>query len=105
MKTETGSYGASIAEYQPREIAFDYEAYLQTDAWREKREYVLEWADHRCQVCNSPHDLVVHHRTYERIGHEDLADLTVLCSECHDFFHMGGRISGLYGIDGEGIVV
>ena len=65
-----------------------------------------EWADYRCQVCNSPHDLHVHHRTYERVGHEDPADLTVLCMWCHDLFHMGGRISGLHGrLDLEGIVV
>jgi 5-methylcytosine-specific restriction endonuclease McrA len=78
------------------EVRFDYESYLRTDAWRERREIALEWACHQCQVCNSPHDLVVHHRTYERIGHEDPADLTVLCSGCHDLFHAGGRISGLY---------
>ena len=75
---------------------FDYHLYLQSEAWQRRREIALTWADHACQVCNSPHDLVVHHRTYERVGCDDPADLTVLCSYCHDLFHAGGRISGLY---------
>lgn len=79
-----------------RAPSIDYDAYLQSAAWQERREVALVWADHCCQVCNSPHDLVVHHRTYERLGHEDPADLTVLCFECHDLFHAGGRVVGLY---------
>lgn len=81
-----------------------YEAYLISPEWRQKRALALQWADDRCQVCNSPHDLQVHHRTYERVGNEDLADLTVLCLECHDLFHMGGRILGL-AAEEEGLVV
>lgn len=75
---------------------FDYEAYLASGHWAELRDHALHLACHACQVCNSPHDLVVHHRTYERIGNEDIADLTVLCSECHDLFHAGGRVLGLH---------
>jgi hypothetical protein len=29
----------------------------------------------------------VHHRTYERIGHEKLSDLCLLCGPCHRLFH------------------
>ena len=88
------------------EARFDYEAYLKSDEWASRREFILEWADYRCQVCNSPHDLHVHHRAYERVGHEDPADLTVLCMWCHDLFHMGGRIYSLYGrMDLKGVVV
>ncbi len=67
---------------------FDYQAYLKSDEWKQTREEALEWACHRCQLCNSPDRLHVHHRTYERIGCEDLADLTVLCSGCHDRHHL-----------------
>jgi 5-methylcytosine-specific restriction endonuclease McrA len=38
-------------------------------------------------VCNATTSLDVHHRTYERFGHEDVDDLTVLCRTCHDLFH------------------
>jgi 5-methylcytosine-specific restriction endonuclease McrA len=27
--------------------------------------------------------LQVHHRTYERLGHEQAGDLTALCANCH----------------------
>lgn len=64
-----------------------YEEYLLTPEWQEKRKQVLDHAKHRCQICNSSESLNVHHRTYERRGNEDLADLTVLCKNCHSQFH------------------
>jgi hypothetical protein len=63
-----------------------YQQYLQTDHWKEVRRMALEWAGYKCQVCNSPHELDVHHRTYERKGRERLQDLTVLCRSCHQLF-------------------
>jgi 5-methylcytosine-specific restriction endonuclease McrA len=65
----------------------EYRAYLQSEEWAAKRDAALERAEHRCQLCNSEHDLTVHHRTYERLGNERDADLTVLCKECHYLFH------------------
>lgn len=29
----------------------------------------------------------VHHKTYKRIGHEDMKDLCFLCLDCHKFIH------------------
>lgn len=78
------------------ERGFSYRKYLASPAWREKRDAALERADHACQVCNSPHELEVHHRTYERLCAERASDLTVLCRTCHTLFHAGGRILGLY---------
>lgn len=63
------------------------EVYLRSDHWLETRKGALERAGHRCQVCNTEHQLDVHHRTYERIGYEAAMDLTVLCRKCHDLFH------------------
>lgn len=63
------------------------EVYLRSDHWRETRLGALERAEHRCQVCNSAKFLNVHHRTYERVGEERPADLTVLCRMCHKLFH------------------
>ncbi len=44
---------------------------------------------YKCQVCNSPHDLNAHHRTYENRGNElkHLDDLVCLCRRCHEIFH------------------
>jgi DNA replication protein DnaC len=64
-----------------------YEEYLLTPEWQQKRGLVLDRASHRCQVCNTPWLLNVHHRTYERRGEEALDDLTVLCKPCHELFH------------------
>jgi hypothetical protein len=44
-------------------------------------------AGHRCQVCDADMHLDVHHRTYDRFGHEDPGDLTVLCRDCHRLYH------------------
>lgn len=63
------------------------EVYLRSEHWRETRAAALERAEHRCQVCNSAKQLDVHHRTYERLGEERPADLTVLCRTCHDRHH------------------
>jgi hypothetical protein len=63
------------------------DVYLRSDHWRDTRLAALERAEHRCQVCNRDGTLDVHHRTYERIGEERPADLTVLCRSCHNLFH------------------
>lgn len=65
----------------------DYAEYLQSAAWAAKRVEALERAAYRCQLCNSDRRLAVHHRTYERLGDELPADLTVLCNGCHERFH------------------
>jgi hypothetical protein len=76
----------------PIERTRTYQEYLQSPEWQEKRDEVLGQARHRCRVCNSRHQLEVHHRTYDRVGHERSDDLTVLCRPCHELFHRYGRL-------------
>lgn len=65
-----------------------YQQYLASDHWKSQRIAALKRADFRCQVCNRGNTtLDVHHRTYERIGQEIPADLTVLCRRCHEVHH------------------
>ena len=64
-----------------------YRAYLQTDEWAHRRNIAVCCALHRCQVCYRGSRLEVHHRTYERVGHEMPEDLIVLCADCHELFH------------------
>jgi hypothetical protein len=64
-----------------------YREYLQTAHWRGVREYALMRADYRCQLCNSPESLQVHHRTYDRRGRENYRDVVALCRNCHARFH------------------
>lgn len=69
-----------------------YSEYIKSDGWKIRRQRALALAENRCQVCNSPARLQVHHRTYERLGHERDADLIVLCHDCHTLFHDHGEL-------------
>lgn len=63
--------------------ALPYGAYLKTQHWQKTRKAALERAEHRCQLCNTPNKLEVHHRDYTRKGYERPADVTVVCADCH----------------------
>lgn len=64
-----------------------YNEYMDSEEWKSKKQQRLDFADHRCELCNRQSELHVHHRTYERFGDEKLGDLIVLCRRCHDVFH------------------
>ena len=59
-----------------------YETYMASIEWEERRADALQRARYRCNRCG---DLAeqVHHRTYERLGREHDADLEALCIPCH----------------------
>lgn len=65
-----------------------YRAYLLSPAWRtlcrqvRKRDRGFCCGCHR--RCRSMH---VHHLTYQRLGHEELDDLQLLCAPCHKRMH------------------
>lgn len=66
----------------------EYDEYLRSEQWQERRAYAVRRALERCQVCNRGDlPLNVHHRTYHRLGAEFDADLTVLCRSCHKLYH------------------
>jgi hypothetical protein len=63
-----------------------YEAYLQTPAWKSRREEKLYKAGYKCEKCGRQGKyarLEVHHLHYKTLGHESLYDLQVLCKSCH----------------------
>lgn len=65
-----------------------YKEYLETDHWQRIRKESLKLADYACQVCNTSNvELHVHHRSYDNLGGEFLADTIVLCKSCHELFH------------------
>lgn len=72
----------------------NYQAYLQTDYWKNVALEVKRRAGFKCQVCNSPHDLQAHHRTYKNRGNElkHLEDLTCLCDRCHGMYHQKEKV-------------
>ncbi len=72
----------------------DYRKYLRSPEWNSKRKVALREAGYRCQICNAGNCVLdVHHRTYERLGHELPTDLCVLCESCHDIFHAHGKLA------------
>ncbi len=66
----------------------DYDDYLATEEWLERREAAKARCGQRCQLCGAERvELNVHHNTYKRLGAELETDLTVLCRNCHESFH------------------
>lgn len=72
----------------------NYREYLQSAEWKTRRALAIETAGGRCQLCNAPGPLHVHHRTYERVGREHPGDLTVLCAPCHSRHHHRDQPAG-----------
>jgi len=61
----------------------EYEDYLNSDEWKDKRRRVLERDRHTCQAClRRPAD-EVHHLTYRHVFNEPLFDLMSICRLCH----------------------
>lgn len=68
-----------------------YAQYLETSEWKHRRQLVLKRASGICEGCGEAMAAVVHHLTYDRVGHEMLYDLVALCRNCHDRVH--GRVA------------
>lgn len=64
-----------------------YSKYLLSEHWLSIRKRTLKKSGYRCQLCNKQDSLDVHHRTYERLGHENYNDTIALCRECHGKHH------------------
>lgn len=67
----------------------NYHEYIQSEAWKARADAAKRRAGYRCQICNrhaSQVTLNAHHRTYERLGHENSDDITVLCRDCHALY-------------------
>jgi hypothetical protein len=78
-------------------MGVNYNDYIKTEAWQQRAEAAKVRAGHRCQICNraaSRVTLTVYHRTFERLGHEQPEDLTVLCRGCYELYERNRRIPG-----------
>jgi hypothetical protein len=73
-----------------------YGSYMDSPEWYRKREqWAAEWRDTTgtdivCAVCGETwtlHQGDLHHRTYDRLGHERLTDLVPMCRSCHKQLH------------------
>lgn len=77
-----------------RIIGFDnYSDYLDSKHWAHlRRMYWESGQSHYCRICESTKKLVIHHRTYETLGYEDIyKDVVMLCQNCHEKIHFFGN--------------
>jgi hypothetical protein len=67
-----------------------YRQYLFSDDWAATRErYQSSGRLQVCAVCHDP-NVDLHHRTYQRLGQENLTDLVPLCRLHHNTLHDQG---------------
>lgn len=64
-----------------------YADYIASPAWQARREMTIALWGGRCALCYAAGALDVHHRTYDRLGHELPSDLVALCPTCHEAYH------------------
>ncbi len=64
---------------------FDYYRYLASREWKLLKRTKIAEVGYECEQCHSTEHLQLDHLTYERVGHELLTDLQLLCRECHAF--------------------
>lgn len=63
----------------------NYERYLQSNEWKQLRNYVIERDGRRCNICGNYADLCVHHLWYPEQDTPD--NLVTLCRRCHSDIH------------------
>jgi hypothetical protein len=81
----------------------NYREYLRSPHWKAKRlEYAGSEQPQDC-MCGETEGLQLHHLTYERIGAEEVTDLTPLCATCHAMVHTL-EARGEIGLDFTGFV-
>lgn len=102
----------------------EYLAYLDSEEWTKRRAEALARAGHRCEkkwtvhrvvkewtdaegrsfvdteeqveCCSETTSLEVHHRSYDRLGHEEPQDLMVLCQRHHGIADRNRHENALY---------
>ena len=87
MQVKKSPFGPAFAAKLKRLGFANYAEYLASDLWKAKRaEYMASDLPKTCIACGSP-DIRLHHRTYTRLGREQLLDLLPLCNSDHVKVH------------------
>lgn len=79
----------------------DYADYINSDAWKRRKQTFLKRSQRViamrrkfgcivCEFCKKRGRFNIHHKTYERLGHERSTDLIILCDDCHKAVHSCG---------------
>ena len=66
----------------------EYAKYLKSPRWKRIQFAVKFNQKGVCAVCGKPaKPMIIHHKSYERVGREEPGDVVGLCRVCHDVFH------------------
>jgi hypothetical protein len=65
----------------------DYDEYLRSSEWTEKRHRVLNRCHNICEGCGKNKAVQVHHLSYQHYRNEFLFELVGICKKCHDTLH------------------
>ena len=74
-------------QFRPGWGSSEYQEYLKSEKWLQKRVAVMRRANGVCEGCGMAEPTVVHHHHYHNIYDEWLWDLVALCRPCHDQCH------------------
>jgi 5-methylcytosine-specific restriction endonuclease McrA len=80
-----------------------YAEYLRSPHWQRTRHAYRQSDQPQDCICGETDHLQLHHMTYERVGAEEMADLTPLCGRCHAMIHTL-EARGEIGLDFAGFV-
>ncbi len=75
----------------------DYDTYLLSDEWKQRRTKVLARCRGTCEKCRKRRAVHVHHISYDHFGNEPLEDLLGLCLRCHQQEHPDREVTGVVG--------
>jgi 5-methylcytosine-specific restriction endonuclease McrA len=87
MQIEYSEQLGADRERQAEQWRADYEAYLLSPEWDDKRALVLKRARGVCEGCGEVPATEVHHLTYSHVGNELLWQLVAVCRNCHARVH------------------
>lgn len=64
-----------------------YHRYMRSKEWADFRASVIAKRGRWCELCGSGYRVELHHRTYNRLGHEKERDVQLCCHACHEKIH------------------
>ena len=76
---------------KPKTQKENYDEYMNSDEWKEKREAIFELKGKRCSICGTSFGIIdCHHLNYDHFKHEEeneYDDVIPLCRDCHTELH------------------
>ena len=76
---------------KPKTQKEEYDEYMNSDEWKEKREEIFGLKGRRCSICGTSFGIIdCHHLNYDHFKHEeeyDYEDVIPLCRDCHSDLH------------------